>query len=122
MDNIGENIKAARKKCGMTQGQLAAQLGLTKAAVSRYELGQRNANLPLLERIAKATGVYVGDLVGTDYWNHVPDHEVSASFAEDPAASLAASLFDKLNKEGQQRAIEYLEMLNDSEKYKRLEK
>ena len=122
MDNIGENIKAARKKCGMTQGQLASQLGLTKAAVSRYELGQRNANLPLLEKIAKVTGVYIGDLVGADYWNHVPDHEVAASFAEDPAASLAASLFGKLNKDGQQRAIEYLEMLNDSEKYKRLEK
>lgn len=121
MKNIGEGIKAARKKCGMTQEQLAEQLGTTKAAVSRYELGQRRPSIILLEKIARITGVYVGEIVGGEFWGDVPEYEVSSSFSDDPDASLAASLFARLNAQGQQRAIEYLEMLNESEKYKRLE-
>lgn len=122
MNNIGENIKAARKKCGMTQEQLAEQLHTTKAAISRYELNQRAPKLEMLEKIAKATGVYVCDLVGNDFWGHLTEYENAASCEDDSTKELALSLLSALNESGQQRAIEYLEMLVDSEKYKRMEK
>ena len=122
-NSIGEAIKAARKKCGLTQEQLAELLHTTKTTVSRYESGARRPNLLVLEALYNITGVRVGEITsGTDFWKTLPSYEGSASFAKDPRAALAASLFSMLNEDGQQRAIEYLEMLNDSEKYKRLEK
>lgn len=122
MNTIGENIREARKKCGMTQDQLAAQLHTTKAAISRYELGQRTPNIIMLSRIAKLTGTTVHELVDEGYWGTVPLRERKAAFSDNPDEKLVASMFSELNEEGQQRAIEYLEMLVASEKYKRLEK
>lgn len=116
---IGENIKTARKKCGISQEQLAERLNTTKAAISRYELGQRNPKLEMLGRIAKATGVYVSDLVGSDFWGHLSEYEKSAECDDNSKIELIISLFSALNEYGQQCAIEYLEMLVDSEKHKR---
>lgn len=122
MNTIGGKIKAARKSCGMTQEQLAKRLHTTSAAISRYESGDRRPNLLVLEAIARETGVYVNDLVEPGFWEEVPRYEALASFANNHNRELALSMFSELNEDGQQRAIEYLEMLVASEKYKRLEK
>ena len=37
--NIGATIARERSAAGVTQGALAAHLGVTKAAVSKWELG-----------------------------------------------------------------------------------
>lgn len=50
----GEKIKTYRKKRGMTQTELAEATGSTTVAISRYELGQREARYSLLKAIAKA--------------------------------------------------------------------
>lgn len=50
----GEKIKTYRKKKGMTQTELAEATGSTTVAISRYELGQREARYSLLKAIAKA--------------------------------------------------------------------
>ena len=42
MLKIGKVIKAKRKECELTQEELATLLGVTKAAVSKYET-ERNA-------------------------------------------------------------------------------
>ena len=50
MDNIGEAIRSARKKAGMTQDELAAKLSTTKSAISKYELGKREPNIEQIGR------------------------------------------------------------------------
>ncbi len=52
--NIGEKIKEYRIKKGMTQGELAKAIISTPAAISRYELGQREARYSVLRAIAIA--------------------------------------------------------------------
>lgn len=49
---IGEKIKEYRVKKGMTQGELAKAIGSTTAAISRYELGQREARYSQLKAMA----------------------------------------------------------------------
>ena len=43
--SIAENIAAGRRELGITQAALAERVGVTKAAVSKWELGQ---SLPLV--------------------------------------------------------------------------
>ena len=45
-DNIGERIKRERKANGLTQGDLAKPAGVSKAAVSQWELGSSKSLKP----------------------------------------------------------------------------
>lgn len=119
MSSLGESIKAARIKSGMTQEQLADALGTTKAAISRYEAGKREPNIEQLSKIAKATMTYVGELVEPGYWERIPDYEKMASFSDNPKQVILCGLFDQLNELGQQKAIEQLEDLLEVAKYRK---
>ena len=55
--NIGATIARERSAAGVTQGALAAHLGVTKAAVSKWELGQSLPDVALLPRIAAYFGI-----------------------------------------------------------------
>lgn len=54
---IGARIKALRKQAGLTQEQLAEQVGLDSRHLSRLEVGQHFPSLDSLERIAAALNV-----------------------------------------------------------------
>ena len=54
MDTIGSCIKAERKRAGMTQIELAKKLGLATGTIQQYELGKRQPNGKMLQRIAGA--------------------------------------------------------------------
>lgn len=57
MNTIGDAIKTARRSLGLTGGQLAAAIGVTQAAVSRYENGERELDAPALQAVAEALKV-----------------------------------------------------------------
>lgn len=119
MQLLGNKIRNARIKAGMTQEQLAVALDTTKAAISRYEAGKREPNLELLRKIALATKVTVADLVDDEYWAHRPEHETKAAFASDPELEILCGLFSQLNEAGRQKALEWLEDLLEVEKYRK---
>lgn len=54
MTNLGQNIKAIRKKHGLTQAQLAQKVGLSTIAIRQYENGLRKPNYVVIEKLAKA--------------------------------------------------------------------
>lgn len=55
--SIGKRIKQIRLEKGLTQNELAEAAGVTMAAVSRYELGQRVPRPKVIVAIANALGV-----------------------------------------------------------------
>ena len=58
-------LKALREEKGLTQDELAKRAQLTKPYISQLENGVRkNPSLPALERLAKALGVPVTELLG----------------------------------------------------------
>lgn len=61
---IGRRIQAHMASGGMTQGQLAAALGLTQASVSRKLSGERPWFANELVNVSAVLDVRVGDLFG----------------------------------------------------------
>lgn len=62
--SIGKNIQNKRKTMGLTQEQLAATLGVSIAAVSKWETGSAYPDITLLAPIARLLGSTVDGLLG----------------------------------------------------------
>lgn len=62
--SIGSNIKAARKKIGMTQEELASQLGVTAQAVSRWESEAGLPDISMVVPLATILSVSTDTLFG----------------------------------------------------------
>jgi transcriptional regulator with XRE-family HTH domain len=63
MANAGKKIAELREKRGLTQDELAARLGITRAALSHYETGRRQPDYDTLCLIAEFFHVSVDYLL-----------------------------------------------------------
>lgn len=70
--SIGSNIKAARKKIGMTQEELASQLGVTAQAVSRWESEAGMPDISMVVPLARTLSISTDTLFGLT--GHSSDH------------------------------------------------
>lgn len=66
MNNFGERLKTLRKAAGITQQELADNLGVHLQTVSKWERGISEPDFSLLGGIASALGVTFERLLGTD--------------------------------------------------------
>ena len=62
--DFGENLKQLRKTRGLTQEELGAKVGLSKAVVSKYETGMGYPSFDVLVGIAQYFGVTTDYLLG----------------------------------------------------------
>ncbi|MGD0770891.1 MAG: helix-turn-helix transcriptional regulator [Tepidisphaeraceae bacterium] len=60
---LGQEIRKARLKAGMTQEELAAKARLTREYVSLLELNKRMPTLPVFVRLCRSMGVSAPDLL-----------------------------------------------------------
>lgn len=60
---LGDNIKRIRTEKGMTQGDLCRKLELDRSYMSNVENGNKNPTLATIEKIAKALGVSIDELM-----------------------------------------------------------
>lgn len=62
---LGNRIFTLRKERGLTQEELGAKVGVTKAQINKYETGvTQNLKRSVAEAMAKALGVSPGYLMG----------------------------------------------------------
>lgn len=54
---LGQKICAARRKLGMTQSQLAAELGIGRQRLYWYETGRSAMPAQVLQRVARTLGL-----------------------------------------------------------------
>ncbi len=59
---LGVNIQDRRKKKGMTQEQLADEIGVTYQAISKWERGKSTPDIALLPELARVFGCHIDDL------------------------------------------------------------
>lgn len=93
--NIAENIVRQRHKKRVTQEQLAQFIGVTKAAVSKWETGQSMPDIVILPILAAYFDITVDELIG-----YVPQlskeqiqkwyQEFAQKFADDPFEEVMA--------------------------------
>jgi len=61
--DLGENLRRARERLGITQEEVGHRSGVHPTEVSRIEAGKRDPRISTLERLAKAVGVPPSDLL-----------------------------------------------------------
>ena len=64
---IGRFISACRKKAGLTQSQLAEQLGITDKAVSKWETGRSMPDVSLFTSLCDILGISLNELIAGEY-------------------------------------------------------
>lgn len=62
---IGSNLKAARKRKGLTQRELAAIVDVPDMHISRWERGAHRPNDAAMSALAKALGMTYSDFYAT---------------------------------------------------------
>ena len=62
--NFGDVLRTLRKGRGMTQSELGAQIGLSKAVISKYETGLGYPSFDVLIRISQFFGVSTDYMLG----------------------------------------------------------
>lgn len=115
---IGERIRQVRQQRGLTMAELGAKVGLTAAAISRYELGQRKLSFGAITQIADALEVPLRSILPAD--------ELSGDFFSFDALfdTLDDNLFrvrqayQLLNPQGQEEAAKRIEELTEIPKYR----
>lgn len=105
---FGDNLKQLRKKKGLTQQQLADELGTTVRALSTYELNFREPNLEMIRKIAYFFQVSSDYLFDIDL-QEIYEEEVSRKKAEiiDTVQSMPATMANKV--------YDYIEFLKSKE-------
>jgi len=60
---FGKKLREVRLKKKLSQGDVARILGVHRSYISGLERGRRNPSLLTVQKVAKALGVNVGDLI-----------------------------------------------------------
>jgi len=60
---FGKNLKKERLKKGLSQGDVARILGVHRTYISDLERGARNPSLMTVQKVARALGVKVKNLI-----------------------------------------------------------
>lgn len=63
---LGLKIRKIRKQRGLTQYKLADMVNADVSTINKIEKSKANPSLPMLERIAKALGVSIIELLQDD--------------------------------------------------------
>lgn len=62
-ERLGKNLKQIRESKGLTQGDIAKELGVSRGYISNIENGKMNPTLATIENIAKAIKVSMDELI-----------------------------------------------------------
>ena len=128
------HLKELRLKCGYTQQQVADVLGVTKATISKYESGQRKLRSDHVEKLSilfNVEPVYILLGVTSAEWRREMDNVMQREEEEEreywesvlltkPILDMIP-LLERLNDDGQQKAVERVEELTEIPRYRRQE-
>lgn len=63
---FNENLRLAREQIGMSQKEVAENIGVAKSTYSLYESGNREPNVQTIKKIADCLNVSADTLLGLD--------------------------------------------------------
>ena len=72
----GATIKALRERCGMTQAELAQQIGVSSKTISKWETAKGLPDISLLQPLAQALGISLIELMNGE---HITNKNISGN-------------------------------------------
>lgn len=102
---FAERLKITRKKCKLTQKEVAKALDITEGAYCSYEKGKREPNLEKLVKLAKLFDV------STDFLLNVNKYNKDAELNQIEKDLL--TIFKNLNDQGQEYIMQTIDMAKD---------
>ena len=112
--SFASRLKQAREDANFTQQELANALGITKSAVGNYENGVSSPKWDILLKIFDILHVEPNFLYQDSF---SPESDTTTNLTSQQSALLSS--FDQLNDEGQGKAVEYVEDLVATGRYKK---
>lgn len=91
MVDCSEKLRALREARNLTQKQVAARVGISKAMVSAYETASKAPSIDVLIRLARLYGVSVDYLICVD-----AQKVIDVSDLDDDTVALVSALVEKL--------------------------
>lgn len=133
MEGIGDNIRKLRKAKKLTQEELGSLSGLSTMSIRRYENNERTPNIDQIRKIAAPLGVYISELIGEN-WDKYSIEDIQKDFLNSTTISHKAAIenggyknildekslineYRKLNRQGKQKAYDYVSDLSEQPKY-----
>lgn len=103
---IGSRIKALREARGLTLEQVGDFVGVNKATIQRYEIGNIDIKRNVAIKLAECLGTSPSYIMG---WTDDPLAGVTsaAPAALSPQLQALADALDQLNGEGQEKLLDY---------------
>jgi len=112
MDNIGQIIKDIRGKEGMTQKQVAAELGIGYTNYNKMENGVREPSVTELRELASLFGLTVDQIL--NYNDQIPS-EVKI---EEKRDFEKLDLINQLEEDDKQTVFKIIDMMLTKKKFK----
>lgn len=112
--SFASRLRQARELSGLTQQELAEKLGVTKSAIGNYENGVSSPKWDVLLKIFDILQVEPNFL----YQDSFSLDGSESRFLTSQQSALLLS-FDQLNAEGQQKAVDYVDDLVLTGRYKK---
>lgn len=100
---LHQRIVEMRKKRHKTQEALAKQIGVTRSALSQYELGSRQPDYETIKRMADYFEVSTDYLLGKEV--------TSGSFLTDPQKIKLFELIDELDEDDKNYVMETIKRI-----------
>lgn len=98
-NTVASRLKAAREQAGLSQGQVARMLSMSRPSISEMEAGRRKVTVEEVTQLAEIYGVSVS-------WLATNESEVN-----DPAIELAARELAKIKPEDLETVLKLLRTL-----------
>lgn len=108
-------LRQAREQAGLTQQAFADKLGVTKSAIGNYENGVSSPKWDVLVKIFDILHVEPNFLYQDDF----SSDGLPLTRALTPVQVSLLDAFDQLNEEGQTKALDYVEDLVLTGRYKK---
>lgn len=105
--DIGSKIKALREARGLTLEQVGSYIGVNKATVQRYEIGNIDIKRNTAIKLAECFGTTPSYIMG---WTDDPHANTATSVPEpslSPRLQVLSNALDQLNDEGQEKLLDY---------------
>ena len=111
---VGDNIRAERKKAGLTQKELGERLGISPVGIAQWENGLRTPKIETLQKISDALNVPISKLM------EICDDELLKQVEQLRSRARVTKIeeyLSQLNDEGQEVAVERIRELAEIPRY-----